>query len=85
MIHSLLLSLWILLVGTPTPKNDLRKQADKHDFKRNLNHFIERNFNIIALAAIAILLIIFCIVCFWIIGVSAVESGTVYNHMNNII
>ena len=84
-ITSFLSLLWVLLAGTPTVKNDLRKQPTRDDAIRNLNFWIQKNFYIIALAAIAICLIIFVIVCWLIVGVSAVESGTVYNHMNSII
>ena len=78
-------SLINLLVGTPTAKHDLRKKPTKEDRYRTLNCWIQRNFYIIALAAIIILLILFVVVCFAIVGVSATESGVQYNQFNNII
>lgn len=84
-ITSILSQLMILLVGTPQPKYSLHKQPTKEDFTRNLNCWIQRNFYIICILAILFLLLAFVFVCFAIVGVSAVESGTVYNHMEAII
>lgn len=85
-ITSFLSLLYVLLVGTSTnDKVRLAKKPTKEDHMRNLNCWIQRNFYIIALAAILILLIIFAIVCFMIVGVSAVESGNYYNHLGGVI
>ena len=85
-IISTLSLLWILLAGTPTnAKHSLYKQPTREDFSRNLNYWIQRNFYIIALAAILILLILFVIVCFWGVGVSTLESGNYYNHIQEVI
>lgn len=74
-----------LLVGTPTAKTDLRKKPTKEDRIRTLNCWVQRNFYIIALATMIILLVVFIFVCFAIVGVSATESGVQYNQFNNII
>ena len=84
-ITSLLSLLYVLLVGTPQPKHSLHKQPTKSDFYRNLNFWIQRNFYIIALVSIIVLLIGFVVVCFAICGVSAVESGIQYNHFQEVI
>ena len=84
-IVSILSLLWILLVGTPQPKHSLYKQPTREDFSRNLNCWIQRNFYIIALAAILTLLVSFVIFMFWLCGVSAVESGNYYNHFQEVI
>ena len=85
-ITSILSLLWILLVGTPTSeKPRLEKQPTKEDFKRNLNYWIARNFNFIALAAVLILVILIGLVCYAVVGVSAVESGNYYNHLGGVI
>jgi len=85
-IISTLSLLWILLVGTQTTdKVRLEKKPTKEDHLRNFNCWIQRNFYIIALAAILICLFVFILVCFVVVGVSTVESGTVYNHLNDII
>ena len=50
-----------------------------------INLWIERNFGLIALAAILILVMSIIVFMFWAYGVSTVESGTVYYHMKDII
>ena len=78
--------LQVLLFGTqPVPKHDLRKKPTSDDAKKSLNDFLQRNFYIICVLAIIFLLIVFVIVCYMVVGVSAVESGTVYNNMEAII
>ena len=90
-IISTLSLLWILLVGTPTPDKStilnkkMSKQEKRTYMKIRFNLWIERNFGFIALAAILILLLLFVVMCFWLIGVSAVESGTMYNHFEEVI
>ena len=84
-IISLILNLWILLVGTPTAKNSLRKKPTKESFKIRLDAWIQRNFYIICLVTIVFLLITFVFVCFMICGVSATESGLQYNHLQDVI
>ncbi len=83
----LLQTLLILLFGTKenVPKHDLRKTPTKNDYNKILNCWIQRNFYILALITIIICLIGFVIVCFMIVGVSATESGTLYNHMGGMI
>lgn len=82
-ITSILSLLWILLVGTPTePKARLEKQPTKEDDKINLSRLFYMNSDIIALAAMLILLGLFITFCFMFCGVSAVESGTMRNFIN---
>lgn len=74
----------INLFSNPNTNEQVRlnKQLTKEDFKIELLIFIEKNFYLIALAA----LIIFTITCFLIIGTSStVESGTTYNHLQGVI
>lgn len=85
MINSFLSLLYLVFVGTPQPKHSLHKKPTKEDFSRNLNCWIQRNFYIICLAFLLILFITFVIFCFWICGVSATESGNVYNHIGDVI
>ena len=83
---SFLRLLQVLILGNKNvPKHDLRKRKTTSDAMKSLNSFIERNFYIICLASILFLLIMFVIVCYAIVGVSAVESGTVYNHIGDVI
>ena len=85
-ITSFISLLLILLVGTPTnAKHSLYKQPTRDDFKKEVNYWIARNWNFIALAAILILLISFVLFVFWLCGVSAVESGNYYNHFGGVI
>ena len=78
-----------MLVGTPTTPNKstvlnkkMTNQEKRVYYKVKINLWIERNFGFIALAAILILLITFVVMCFWIVGVSTVESGTMRNFVN---
>jgi len=65
------------------PIVDLRKKPSKN-FNERINNWIQMNFPIIALATIILIFIIFVWICFQ-IGVSAVESGTYYNHISEVI
>jgi predicted RND superfamily exporter protein len=67
------------------PKHDLRKRNTSDDAMKGLNEFLQKNFYIICVLAILFLLIVFVICCYMVVGVSAVESGTVYNNMEAII
>ena len=80
-------SLLILLFGTSknVPKHDLRKKPTSEDAIIELTHFLQRNFYIICVLAIIFLLIVFVIVCYALVGVSATDSGTMYNSMERII
>jgi len=83
---SFLRLLQVLILGNRNvPKHDLRKRKTTSDAMKSLNSFIERNFYIICLASILFLLIMFVIVCYAIVGVSATESGIQYNQFNNIV
>lgn len=85
-ITSILSLLWVLLVGTSTDgKVRLAKQPTKEDDMKNISNWFYMNLDFIALAAILIFLVAFVIFCYWFVGVSAVESGTVYNHMEALI
>ena len=57
----------------------LSKKPTRDDYRRALNCWVQRNFGIVALATIISLLIAFVIVCYMIVGVSAVESGGLRN------
>lgn len=72
-----------LLFGTMNvPKHDLRK---KPTFKESFYSFLERNFVLFAYLAVIFLLIMFVVVCYAIVGISATESGVTYNAMERII
>lgn len=79
-----LLSLLGFGVTNVAPVYDLHKK-EKPGMKEKINSFVERNFGIIALITLIVMLFLFIAVCFFICGVSAVESGTVYNHFQEVI
>lgn len=63
----------------------LQKQVPKKNIKSKLNDLIQRKFYIIALASIIVALLVFVICCFMIVGISATESGMVYNNLQKVI
>lgn len=67
------------------PKHDLHKKPTREDYKVRLNLWASMNIAIIGVAAIIFLLIIFTVFCFWIVGVSATESGMIYNNLDKVI
>ncbi len=76
----------ILLVGTSNgPVHDLRKKPTKEDHLRTLNCIFQRYQYIFLAIFFLIILITFVWVCFSFVGASAVESGTVYNHMGDFV
>ncbi len=85
MNHILLILLTSLGFKNNRPKHDLRKPATREDHVRSIECFIQRHFYILMMLFLAVLLITFVIVCYMIVGVSAVESGTVYNHLGDVI
>jgi len=80
---SFLRLLQVLILGNRNvPKHDLRKKPTSDDAIKSLNEFLQRNFYIICVASIIFLLIVFVIVCYALVGVSAVESGAMRNFVN---
>ena len=86
-IHYLITTILSLLLGNPTDSKStiLNKKPTHEDNMKLLNQWIEKNFYIICLAVLIIVLITFIGVCFVVCGVSAVESGQYYNHLGGII
>ena len=82
MIRSLLTLLLTLLLGDANaPKHDLHKRPTRED-RFKANSFFKRDIYI--MAGIAILMIVFVVVCFLIVG-SCTDSGAVYNQMGRVI
>lgn len=79
--------IYLLIFGNTTnkPVYDLRKKPTREDHYRDFNLWIQRNFYFICLATILVCLVVFIISCYLLVGVSAVESGTVYNHMEDLV
>lgn len=84
-MNPVLLILLTFLGFKTGPVNDLRKQPTREDYRRSLNCWVQRNFGIVALATIILLLIVFVFVCYALVGVSAVESGNYHNHFMDVI
>lgn len=81
-ITSILSLLYVLLVGTPTPKYDLRKKQSKGVMIETwlLNHA-----NIILPLCFIVLMFLFVALAFALVGVSATDSGLQYNHLGDMI
>lgn len=67
-------------VTNVAPVYDLHKKA-KPSMKDKVNSFVERNFGIIALITLILMLFMFVAACFFVCGVSAVESGGMRNFL----
>ena len=88
MIQKILTSILILITGIFGTSNNpvrLQKKPTMKDRKEKFNCWIQRNFGIIALIIMLFALISFVIVCYLVVGVSAVESGNYYNHLGGVI
>ena len=86
MIKLLLVTLFSLLGFQDNgPKYDLHKKPCKEDYIRELRVWLTMNFSFIALAAIIGLIVFFVWFCFFITGISAVESGMLYNNLDKVI
>ena len=78
MLISRVLMVLLTLLGFTFNNNDLRRRNAWDDYKRNLNFWVTRNMGIVAWATIIILITIFAIVCFMIVGISA-TGDTIYS------
>lgn len=66
------------------PVHDLRKTPTKEDSMKKFNAWVKRNIYIILFLVLLIVMISFVAVCF-LYAVSMTESGTVYNHLGDVI
>ena len=85
MMSEILMILLTWLGFTFHDPNDLRRRDTLDDHKCNLNFWVIENMDIVAGATIIIVLTIFTIFCFWIVGVSATDSGLLYNQLDKVI
>lgn len=86
MIFQWIQMLLVLLFETQEgPKYDLRRKPTKETYKYKVNLWVQRNFYIICIAIIILLFVAFVGFCFMIVGVSGVESGTYYNHFQEVV
>jgi putative effector of murein hydrolase LrgA (UPF0299 family) len=63
----------------------LHKQNSKSSFLEMAEKCIMSNVHIILPICIIIMLILFALLCFAIVGVSATDSGLNYNHFQDVI
>ena len=86
-ITSIIQFLLILLVGTP--KNNKARLGKKEDdispFLNKLDDWAMRYAHIILPILLITLMILFVLLCYAIIGVSATDSGLQYNHLQDVI
>lgn len=76
-------TLHFLLFGDMNkPVNDLHKKSTRNDKLLKWNVILGQYFYIICIAVIILCLIGFISVCFYICGISAVESGGMRNFIN---
>lgn len=87
MIKTLLVTLLALFgfIQGNGAKYDLHKKPCKEDYIQELRVWLTMNFSFIALAAIIGLIVFFVWFCFFITGISAVESGMLYNNLDKVI
>ncbi len=64
------------------PKYDLHRKNTREQYLRNLDLWVSMNFGIISLVVLVGLVFFFVWFCFFITGVSAVESGGLRNFVN---
>lgn len=66
-----------------------RKEPDNvppfYNLSRKLEAFILSHASFFLILALIVLMMLFIMLCYAICGVSATESGTVYNHLEGVI
>lgn len=86
MIRLILVTLLTLLgFNDNGPKYDLHRKPTREDKIKNIRVWIQVNFPFIALAVIIGLSVFLVWFCFFITGISAVESGMMYNQFDKVI
>lgn len=86
MINNILLVLLTILgFRVNGPKVDLHRKPTHEDYRKKLNYWASRNIGIIGVAVIIGLLVFFILFCFWVVGVSATDSGMLYNNFDKVI
>ena len=64
------------------PVNDLHRKSPRNDKLLKWNLILGQYFYIICIAVILLCLLLFIAVCFYVCGISAVESGGLRNFIN---
>ncbi|MBR1749042.1 MAG: hypothetical protein IJ743_04510 [Bacilli bacterium] len=67
------------------PKYDLYPKPSKEKHFENLRVWIQMNFDFIALVVVILSIVFFVWFCFFITGISATDSGMMYNNFDKVI
>ena len=85
MNNLLLVLLTILGFRSNRPKVDLHRKPTFEDRVDKVRNWVNLNFSFIALAVVIGVLVFFVWFCFFMVGLSATESGMLYNNFDKVI
>ena len=85
MNNLLLVLLTILGFRSNKPKVDLHRKPTFEDRVNEVRDWVNLNFSFIALAVVIGVLVFFVWFCFFMVGLSATESGMLYNNFDKVI
>jgi len=85
MNNLLLVLLTILGFRSNRPKVDLHRKPTFEDRVDKVRDWVNLNFSFIALAVVIGVLVFFVWFCFFMVGLSATESGMLYNNFDKVI
>ena len=85
MNNILLVLLTILGFRSNRPKVDLHRKPTFEDRVDKVRDWVNLNFSFIALAVVIGVLVFFVWFCFFMVGLSATESGMLYNNFDKVI
>ena len=85
MNNLLLVLLTILGFRSNRPKVDLHRKPTFEDRVDEVRDWVNLNFSFIALAVVIGVLVFFVWFCFFMVGLSATESGMLYNNFDKVI
>ena len=85
MNNLLLVLLNILGFRSNRPKVDLHRKPTFEDRVDKVRNWVNLNFSFIALAVVIGVLVFFVWFCFFMVGLSATESGMLYNNFDKVI
>ena len=86
MINNILLVLLTILgFRSNRPKVDLHRKPTFEDRVDEVRDWVTLNFSFIALAVVIGVLVFFVWFCFFMVGLSATDSGMLYNNFDKVI
>ncbi len=84
-MNNFLLVLLTILGRSNRPKVDLHRKPTFEDRVDEVRDWVNLNFSFIALAVVIGVLVFFVWFCFFMVGLSATESGMLYNNFDKVI